>query len=400
MNRADRRCTVARSALAMTLAACAAWAAADVPPLAAAENEPQREEQRLEQMEATASRLREQAETRAEGAAAQQAAVAEAAAAAPAPSDVTPAAILETLKKRAGTAIARRRARRLSLTTTTTLSTTIETNPTLDSSHKGDLSFEEDGDIGIRWRWFSRLNQDAGYRITNVNYVELRDNNYVDHTPYSTLRLTPFKWLRLTSGYEFDGLSYYENRGSSSDGHRVYAQARHLLPWWGLYQQFGWNHTYRRYSVKHARDGGGNDTDDARHDTKHALHYEIGVRVWKTLVSVRQEGAENYSNDAFQDYYNYQSYKVRSTVAREFWKKWQGTGTFSFERKNYAQRQVSSAAAIAESDNTFSYGLGLTYDLSPNVSLTYNYSRKKLDSNTPSSEYTDTTNQFGLSASF
>ena len=349
----------------------------------------QREEQRLDRIESAVTQAREALEQRAT-----------AAALTAAPEEPVPSsAILETLKKRAAQAIARRHARRWALTTSTTLSTTIETNPNLDSSHKGDGFFEEDGDITYHWRWFTGMAQDFGYRVTNVNYIELTDNNYSDNTGYTTVRYTPVKWLRATGGYEFTGLNYYRNGGSTMISQRVYAQIKHTLPK-GLYYQTGWGYIARNYITKEARDAAGADTDDHRQDARHTMHVETGAILWGALLKVRHEGAFHFSNDAFQKFYNYQSYKVRTTLARELWEKWQASSTFSFERKNYTRRLVSTDTIKAEYDNSYSYGLNLTYALSPTVSLSYDYSRKKLDSNTPSSEYTDTTNQFSLNASF
>ena len=358
------------------------------PAFAETPQEAHREEQRLDHIESAVTQAREALEKKETASASTDV-----------QEEPSPSAILETLKKRAAEAIARRHARRWALTTNTTISTTIETNPNLDSSRKGDGFFEEDEDITFHWHWFTGMAQDVGYRVTNVNYMELTDNNYSDNTGYTTVRYTPVKWLRATAGYEFTGLNYYRNSGSTLLSQRIYAQLRHTLPK-NLYYQVGWSHIDRYYLNKEARNGDGNDTDNNRRDTRHTMHVETGAVLWGTLLKVRHEAAFHFSNDAFQDFYNYQSYKVRATVAREFLEKWQASGTFSFERKNYTERLVSTSVIKAEYDNSYSYGVNLTYALSPNVSLVYDYSRKKLDSNTPSSEYTDTTNQFSLSASF
>lgn len=361
--------------------------AAISPVAAETSQEARHEEQRLERIEAAVAQARDIAERNTPAAAVVQ-------------DEAVPAsAILETLKKRAAEAIARRRARRWAIATSTTLSTTIETNPNLDSSRKGDVFFEEDGDISFKWRWFAGMSQDAGYRVTNVNYTELTDNNYSDNTGYTTLRYAPVPWLRATAGYEFTGLNYYRNSSSTMISQRVYAQLRHLLPH-GLYYQGGWSYFYRYYFHKEARDGDGADTDNHRQDIRHTMHVETGAVLWDTLLKVRHEAAFHYSNDAYQEYNDFQSYKLRATVAREFLERWQASGTFSVERKNYTGRLVSTETIKAEYDTSYSYGLNVTYTLSPNISLSYDYSRKKLDSNAALSEYTDTTNQFSLSASF
>ncbi len=360
----------------------------------ATDQETRHEEQRLQQMDALRESRAEIVDQ------ARDAAIARAVADAQiAPTGPPAAAVLETLKQRAQEIILKRRARRWMLTTSTTLSAAIETNPNFDASRKGDGFFEEDTDLLFRWRWFQGLTQDIGHRLTNTHYIELRDSNYLDNTLYTGWRYTPAPWLRVTSGYEFEALNYYEGRDSSFNSHRVYVQARHTLPKY-LYYQAGWSWLYRRYSVRHARDGDGLDTDDARHDTRHTMHVEVGSVVKDTYLSVRQEGAWHFSNDAYQDLYDYQSYRVRATVARDFWRVWRGSGTFSFERKNYTERLVSTDIVKAEYDNAFTYGVSLTYSISPDVNLTYSYTRRKQDSNAPASEYTDTTNQFSLTAGF
>ena len=91
---------------------------------------------------------------------------------------------------------------------------------------------------------------------------------------------------------------------------------------------------------------------------------------------------------------------MRATVSREFWKQWRGSGTFSYEQKNYTDRLISSTVAKAQADSTYSYSGSLTYNFSPEVSLVYTLARRTVHSNAPSSEYTDTTNQFALNATF
>lgn len=379
------------SALAIWMAGGLLAAAA--PSFAETAEEANRAEQRLERVQASRE-ARSETSSEARDASLE---------APPAPTaDALPSsAILDTLKRRARAVIERRRARRWAISTYTTLSTTIDTNPNLDSSRKGDGVFEESTDLTVRWRWFKNVSEDVGYRITNDHYVELRDNNYTDNTLYTTWRYTPWRWLRLTAGYEFTALNYYENRSSSLDSHRVYVTGRHSLPWQGFFYESGWSYFYRRYSVRKANDGTQSPTDDARHDTRHTVHWTVGgTPFWKTLLQVRQEAYFHFSNDAFQDFYDTQVYKVRLTASRSFWKQWRGSGTFSVERKNYTERLIATTVVKGQADNTFSYSGSLTYNLSPDVSLVYTYTRRKVDSNTPLNEYTDTTNQFSLNASF
>ncbi len=310
--------------------------------------------------------------------------------------ELPPSAIIEELKRRAQAIIERRDAGRPRLSGYTSLIGAYESNPNLSTPRKGDWYTEQDAGFSVRWRATDQLWPEVGYRFAHVYYSELRDNNYLSNTFYTTWRWFPTPRWRWESSWETEWLEYPETKSSSLTGGKFLVSARYAITT-RLYHQLGWHVIMREYASRKARRGNSLPTDNAREDRRHTLFYEIGGTWRETLIRLRQEAYLHTSNDAYQDFYDAEDYKIRLSTTRQFAKRWNGYASVSYERKNYRDRV---ATTVAEYDDLYTVFGSISYALTKQTSIGYSFTRKKLDSNYPAYEYTDGIHQLTLSAYF
>lgn len=279
-----------------------------------------------------------------------------------------------------------------------TLSQAYETNPNLDSSHRSDFYTEEDGLLGVSFQYEPwQVTQDIGARFTNAHYAEFRDNNSLSTRVYSHLRWKPLDgriWLDVD--YELEDLEYPEDKGSTYLGSKVSTALRHRLSPW-LFHRAGWSYEARWYDSRKTRDGAGNALDTRRADDRHRAFYEIGGIRGGTFLRVRQDVYIHSSNEAFQETYDSQVYGVNVFASTKLAERLQLTGSAGFQRKNYHRRPAVDTASY---DDTYLYTTGLSFQLTPQLSAGYQFTRMKLDSNTPAHEYTNSVNALSLDLQF
>ena len=167
------------------------------------------------------------------------------------------------------------------------------------------------------------------------------------------------------------------------------------------YHYIGWSYLNRQYKDQATLDG----NDDVvsgkyRKDQRHTGIYELGGRVGEhTTFKIRHKVSFHQSNAAFQDFYDAVDYKVKLMGRHEWTADWSSAGSVLYELKRYAGRQLPDRAVV-ERDHAMTYQLGLTYRLSPDVSLAYTWQYIRQRSNDPTETFGDLTNSLALTAAF
>ena len=276
-----------------------------------------------------------------------------------------------------------------------------ESNPTnTGTPHEGDLYLEDSLYLTLSRRLTPALTWQGTYSGSYDYYAEYGDGSYTSQT------LTPAKFIwrpgrmwRVDGGFDLN-ITYYPKSGPSN--------YREFKPTIGIRQNPGkiWFHVIRYewfirdYISKKARTGTGTETETNREDTRHQLSYEVGTTWKKALMKVRQEWYFHDSNDARQDSYDAQDYKVTASVNRPLTPKLSANASYSFERKNYKHRQVSGITAEARYDDTQTWTIAGSYEFDKTWSLNPSFSYKFLNSNASTGEYDDATVSVAFTARF
>ena len=318
--------------------------------------------------------------------------------------EVTPTSqeVVAAIKRRAQQILEeRKQARRLRISGEISQLVGYESNPANSGNpHKGDKYIEDSLYLTLSKKLTPTITWQGIYSGSYDYYTEYGDGSYTSQT------LTPLKLLwqpgrmwRVDSGFDFNITWYPKSGPSNYEELKPYIGVRQNL-WGRWFHSARYEWFVRRYKSKRARDGAGAETLSNREDTRHRLRYELGTTWLDALLKVKQEWYFHDSNDARQDFYDAQDYKVTASVNRPLTEKLSTNASYSFERKNYKHRQVGGITAEARYDDTQTWTISGTYDFNKTWSLNPSFSYKFLGSNDPTGEYFDATTSVTLTARF
>lgn len=314
---------------------------------------------------------------------------------------VPPEEALAAIKRRAMKILeARRAARRLKFSGELSEAIGYETNPSNSSSHKGDTYEETSTYLSLSKKLTPRLTWESTYSGSYYKYLDYGDGDYTDHTLTPTkLRWQPGKMWRV-EGWIDTEINYYP-KGNDSSYRNLKLTGRirqNVLKSW--YHQFQYEWFVRDYSRKNARDGAGAETLSNRVDNRNRIRYKVGTTVKKALLSVENEYYWHDSNDARNDFYDTEVWKINNSISGSVTKKLYLSGSFAFERKNYAERDVTGINPEARYDDKYTLTSGASYDLSDSWKISYDLSFDHLGSNEPTGEYDNAKHAFKVTAKF
>lgn len=316
-----------------------------------------------------------------------------------APRRATVEEIVEALKKRARAIVEARKPRLWRLQGSMGHTFGYENNVNLDTARQGDWFNLTDTTLNLTLYHWRPLEAILGYAMSAYLYWEYRDNSYISNTPSVKLRYRPWDPIRLEGSFEWEDLTYFDNTRSSLDNFRYNANLRHTISE-TAYHQFGFQYFFRPYETREARGGFSQKTFTEREDDRHTATYEVGTVFGKGgFVRIKNEWYKHSSNDAFQDYYDYQVYKMRASVFGPISEQWSLNGSISYEGKHYKDRNVPNSN-VAERDDTYTWTVGTTYQMTRSQSLAYTWTYKELLSNDPRQEYVNTIHQLAYTYSF
>ena len=310
--------------------------------------------------------------------------------------------IIEMLKERALLRVKEKRRQRL---LKTRLSASViygfEGNVTQASDTKGDHYQEEDFSMYWQPTFNKYLGLDTGYWLVNQSYFEQTDSSSLDHAFNFTVKLTPFEngKLKFSLGGEFEQLWYPLSKESSYTSPKHFLKFTHYI---GKKWNYGGGYEYseKAYDAKMARNQEkAASTDIVREDTRHTVDFFVTRYLGKWTLQVKGKAYVNFSNDHYQDYYDFESWRPSLSIARSFLEDDKLYVSFSpsYERKNYHERK---AVDNTRYDDVYTYKTSIYYTLKKPWSLNFSNTYKKQDTNLDTSRYKNITNTIGLTADF
>jgi long-subunit fatty acid transport protein len=113
----------------------------------------------------------------------------------------------------------------------------------------------------------------------------------------------------------------------------------------------------------------------------------VGRTVRKALLSVENEYYWHDSNDARNDFYDSQVWKITSSASGNVTKKLYVSGSFAFERKNYEARPLTGFTSPVRYDDKYTLSSSLTYDFNKTWKVSPSLQFDHLASNESTGEY-------------
>ncbi|MBI3333514.1 MAG: hypothetical protein HYZ93_05435 [Candidatus Omnitrophica bacterium] len=279
------------------------------------------------------------------------------------------------------------------------VSTGYESNPNLDGARKGDAFAEESFSVAFRPPITHWLKGEFVADFSNTNYLEFTDLNLRMTNLAGAFQIQPRPPLRLDLGVEYGILNFPLDADSSFFDKRAKA---HLslaqTPW--LTHKVGWTYQLREYDTLKAHDSAQNRLEGLnRQDQRHVALYELQLRFPKTFARAGVEWYRNFSNDQYQEFYDWEDILWRGILIRSLNPRLLAVLVGSQERKNYEARSVP-AINVAERDDLWTATGSLIYQLRPHTSLTCSTTYRYQDSNDPRLDFTDWIYQVGLEVEF
>jgi hypothetical protein len=314
---------------------------------------------------------------------------------------LSPEEVLAAIKRRAQQILAeRRRARQFRASWDISQLVGYDSNPSNGVSHVGDTYLSNSLSMTFSKKLSPTLTWQTVYSGSYDNYFEFNDGDYTSQTVTPMkLNWQPGRMWRLDGGIDLN-LTYYPTAGASNYREFKPSVGVRQNLWGSWFQTARYEWFIRDYISKRARTGLSENTESHRVDARHRLRYELGVTWKEALMKVKQEWYLHDSNDARNDFYDAQDYKVTASVNRPITKKFSVNASYSFERKNYEHRPVTGITGEVRYDDTQTWTIDGTYDFNKTWSLNPKVSYKFLDSNEPTGEYIDTTTSVNLTARF
>ncbi|MBI3011752.1 MAG: outer membrane beta-barrel protein [Candidatus Omnitrophica bacterium] len=326
----------------------------------------------------------------------------------PLTAQVSPEQALAAIKRRAQKILeARRAARRLKFYGELSQVVGYETNPaTAAVVRKGDTYFEDDAYVMLSKKLTPTISWEGSYYGMYLQYLDYGDGDYTSHT-FTPLKLKwqPGRMWRLESWLDYD-LNYYPTAKDS--GYRQFKTSSRIRQnlFGTTFHQLQYEFFERDYMTKNARDGAGNETFSNRVDARHRLRYKVGATIREALplknalFTVENDLYRNDSNDARNDFYDYDVWKITGALNGSATKKLSLNGSFAFERKNYRERPVSGLVAPARNDDKYTLASGATYTLNKTWRAAAALNFDHLGSNESTGEYDNMKYSLTVTAQF
>jgi len=314
---------------------------------------------------------------------------------------IPPEEALAAIKRRATKILeARRAARRLKFSGELAQAVGYETNPANASSHKGNTYEDISLYLLLSKKLTSTLTWEGTYSGNYLKYEDYGDGDYTDHTLTPTkLRWQPGRTWRVEGWTDVEYNYYPKGKDSAYRNLKFVGRVRQYV-YGKSYHQIQYEWFVRDYATRNARTGAGAETLSNRVDVRNRLRYKVGTTVNKVLMSCENEYYWHDSNDARNDFYDTEVWKINNSVSGNVTKKLYLSGGFAFERKNYAERKVNGMSAEARYDDKYTLSSGASYDVNDTWKVSYDLTFDHLDSNEPTGEYDNAKHAFKMTARF
>lgn len=275
----------------------------------------------------------------------------------------------------------------------------VDSNVHLDSSKKRDTFEQVDAGVTATYPLADWLNARASHDLYYTNYNEYTDYSTFDNYTKVGLEASPFDFLTAEGWYGFEYLYYPKDDEGTYYAHVAGAGLRNQLLE-NIYLKSGYELIYRKYTGAKKQDGAGVNLDDKRHDYRYLTRSELGARVFDANLRLSYEFYKNDSNDAFFDYYDYDSYKVLFLVSRKIIGNLYGLASFGRQWRYYDERVIGIGSTEKEKDKTWLANASAFYQITPYLSLVGTYSYRDNTSNNPLSEYVNFITSAGVYFTF
>lgn len=244
--------------------------------------------------------------------------------------------------------------------------------------------------IYFRPTFTSRINEKVDgrleYELMSLIYMDESNANLISNSLGCGIDYKINKDLKFSTMYRFADTDYVNTGDDDFLDHTIELKLTQKLPN-KIFHSLGYEFMLKDYTQRKLRTSTAVDSEKERADKRNTVEYEIGKYFPKDLFRMKFQYYNNGSNDAYLKYYDYDSYKIGTSLTHLFNDKFFCYTSFSRQWRDFRSRTISVDANFKEWDKTYLMTLGLYYNFKKDLTLGLNYTYRQNWSNEPVENY-------------
>jgi hypothetical protein len=233
-----------------------------------------------------------------------------------------------------------------------------------------------------------------------TEYFDFEDTDSYELAPYAGFDLKIAPVLTWRNRIIYDYFTYPGNETSDTQALKLSTALRHVIT-----ERCSHHLTYEwsdiDYPDRFTRlSNGQRDTNMKQEDNRHRLVHSITYKIDKTKFKLHNEFIINESNDDFQDYYDYKSYKIKPATVYYITPRLSLDAGVSAKYRFFDERRCTDDADEKVRETTLTYSASLYYDILKNVTAGITYTYTQNYSNDSDQEYSGSTVYSGMTYFF
>ncbi|MBU0467527.1 MAG: hypothetical protein KKD07_07170 [Candidatus Omnitrophica bacterium] len=192
--------------------------------------------------------------------------------------------------------------------------------------------------------------------------------------------------ITVSSEMSFDSIEFLRSGSDDYLDSGLGLKAKQKLPS-NFYHSLSYKMLFRDYNQRAIRLTALVNSDKKRNDWRNTVEYEVGKYFEKDFLKLGFEYFNNNSNEQYLDYYDYDSYKIKTSFTHIFSEKIFSYLSFAQQMRNYRDRTLINDTGLTEWERTLLTSAAVFYNLNKSVSLGLNYTYRQNYSNEPTDRY-------------
>jgi len=272
-----------------------------------------------------------------------------------------------------------------------------DNNTGFNADRKGDTFHEETLYLGYTTPVVDRLKLKLSGSVLNVGYFNQTDYDFLIPIARVGFDFELTDKTTLETDYRFKYFYFPDYESVSSKVHEGRVGLHHAFDK-NLYVEGGFTAASKNYDERSTRLSSGRFSEDEElEEMKNVVDAEIGYRFnRRTFVTLTAYGSLNDGNNQYNDYYDYEMFKVVPVVRLKLTQKCSAQFRFSYERREYDSRTLVDDGGTCEKDDIYTASAGLFYKYTKNLSIGLTYDYRQKNSNEPSQTYSGSTTSLGF----
>jgi len=266
-----------------------------------------------------------------------------------------------------------------------------DSNVNLSPLKKGDLFEEALASAAFSKSFFSKsLRLAVNYDLDALSYNQITDaTNILNHIRMG-LHKRLFSSFDVGSGYDLSAFYYSHNEDGTFLFHRCFVYGRqYFSP--RIYHQLFYNAGYKIHTDRKAlAEAIGTYQNKELESRRHEIEYSVALLPLKGVYAgCSGRFTINDSNAKYLNFYDYKTYEASPYVSLRLTDKANLNTSFTYIRRNYKSRLVSTGTGSKEHDNIYLVNVNLSYSLNKNNLLSLIYTYRDNSTNEPLEEYNE-----------